>query len=619
MISEQTLQEAVAHHKAGRLSDALSLYQDVLRARPDHPQALYLLGALLCQTGKFSEAVGLLERAVALRAGEPRLHYDLGRAYGGAGRNAEAASEFVRALELKPDFTDAQLGLGLAWLNQDRLEDAAACFRKAITLKPDLVLAHYNLGLILIRQDRLEEAAASYRQALLYKPDFAEAHQNLGMVISRQDRLSEAMDCYHRALALDPRLVSAHYNLALALNNLGRFGESEQSYLRVLALAPDHIEARLDLSLLYGDLGRVDEAVLLAQQAVEIDPHHAKAHLNLGNALLRQGRLEEAAACCRRAVELKPDFSDAHSALLMVIQYLGTASADELHAEHRRFGEHIESLLLPSRLPHANDRDPERKLRLGYVSADFCFHSVAYFFEPILAAHDRDRFAITCYFNHNQLDAMSERLRVMTDNWVSCRGMTDAQLAERIGRDRIDILIDLSGHTRGNRLLTFGHRPAPVQVTYLGYPGSTGLASMDYRLCTEDTDPPGAELWHSERLYRLPRGLWCYRAPPGISEDGVVVPAPRGGILSFGSMNMIAKLSPRTLTMWAKILLQTPSSRLVMTSVPEGETRLRLREGFAAEGIAPERVEMYGKLPYAEYRALLGRVDIALDPYPYNG
>ncbi|MGE3480769.1 MAG: tetratricopeptide repeat protein, partial [Gammaproteobacteria bacterium] len=544
--------------------------------------------------------------------------HELGRAYGAANRFAEAAAEFSRALELQPDFVEAQLNLGLALFSQDRLEDAAACFRKALALRPELVAAHYNLGLVLIRQDRLDEAAASNLQALACKPDLAEAHHNLGMVYSRQDRPDEAVRSYQRAIALNPRLALAHYNLGLTLYNLGRLGAAEESYLKALALEPDHVETLLDLSLLYGDLGRVDEAVARAQQAVAIDPQHAKAQLNLGNALLRQCRLEEAAACCSRARELDPDLSDAHSALLMVLHYMGVTPADELYAEHLRFGQRFEAPLRSLRTPHANERDPGRRLRLGYVSADFCYHSVAYFFEGILAAHDRTRFTITCYYNHNQQDGMSERLRAAADDWVPCRGMTDEQLAKRIRADGIDILVDLSGHTRGNRLLAFARRPAPVQVTYLGYAGTTGLEAMDYRLCTEDTDPPGAEAWHSERLQRLPRSLWCYR--PLLDPGAAAAVRPdRTNEIVFGSMNAFAKVSPETLRLWCEILNASPASRLVMTSVPEGEARSRLRDRFAAEGIAPERVELYGKLPYAEYRELLGRVDIALDPYPYNG
>ncbi|MBK8163003.1 MAG: tetratricopeptide repeat protein [Gammaproteobacteria bacterium] len=619
MSSDQAIREALEHHRAGRFPEAQAIYQRVLHMQPDHPEALRLLGALHCQAGRFADGIGLLERAAALNRAEPRLHYDLGRAYGAVGRYAEAAAEFGRVLELKPDHVEAQLNLGLALLSQDRLEEAAACFRKALALRPDLVAAHYNLGVILIRQDRLDEAAASNLQALACNPDLAEAHHNLGMVYSRQDRPDEAVRSYQRALALKPRLALAHYNLGLTLYNLGRLDAAEESYLKALALEPGRVETLLDLSLLYGDVGRVDESVARAQEAVAIDPRNARAQLNLGNALLRQWRLEESAACCRRARELDPDLSDAHSALLMVLHYTGVSPAAELYAEHLQFGRRFEAPLRSLHTPHANDRDPGRRLRLGYVSADFCYHSVAFFFEGILVAHDRTRFSITCYYNNNQQDGMSKRLRAAADDWVPCRGMSDEQLAERIRADGIDILVDLSGHTRGNRLLAFARRPAPVQVTYLGYAGTTGLEAMDYRLCTEDTDPPGAEAWHSERLHRLPRSLWCYRPPAGLTGDEWTAAAPRVGAVNFGSMNMIAKISPITVSLWAGILRELPASRLVMTSVPEGEARSRLRDRFAAEGIAPERVELYGKLPYAEYRDLLERVDIALDPYPYNG
>jgi predicted O-linked N-acetylglucosamine transferase (SPINDLY family) len=253
------------------------------------------------------------------------------------------------------------------------------------------------------------------------------------------------------------------------------------------------------------------------------------------------------------------------------------------------------------------------------VSADFCYHSVAYFFQSILAAHDRDRFEVTCYSNSNQHDAMASRLQAAADRWVPCRGMTDEQLAERIRGDGIDILVDLSGHTRGNRLLAFARKPAPVQVTYLGYAGTTGLVSMDYRLCTQDTDPPGAEAWHSERLYRLPRSLWAYRPPVELSADAAPAPRARTGAVTFGSMNMLAKVSPQTFSLWGKILLQLPEARLVMTSVPAGEARELVRQRFAAQGIAADRLELHGKLAYAQYRELLRRIDIALDPYPYNG
>ena len=618
-MSEQNLRDAMTHHQAGRLAEAQALYQQILLADPGHPEALRLLGVLHCQAGRYQDGIGLLERAIARRGDAPNLHCELGRAYGATNRPAEAAAQFSRALELKPDYAEAHLGLGLALFNQHRLDEAAASFRRALASRSDLVIAHYNLGLVRIRQDRLDEAADSYRRALELKPDFAEAQLNLGLVYSRQDRLAEAAACYRAALALNPRLALAHYNLGLVLYNQGRLQEAVDSYLQAIVLQPELVEAHLDLSLLYGDAGRTDEAVACARQALAVNPHHAKAHLNLGNALLRQGRLDEAADCCRRALEHDPGLVDAHSALLMVLQYSAGESAAALQAEQRRFAERFEAPLRPQWRPHANDRDPERRLRVGYVSADFCHHSVAYFFEAILAAHDRSRFEVTCYYNNNQHDAMTARLRAAADRWQPCRGMTDEQLAERVRADGIDVLVDLSGHTRGNRLLAFARKPAPVQVTYLGYAGTTGLAAMDYRLCTADTDPPGAEDWHSERLVRLPRSLWCYRPPAELAGDVIAATPSQSGAVTFGSMNMLAKVSPRTLSLWGALLRRLPAARLVMTGVPEGGARALIRERLAEQGIAADRLELHGKLPYADYRVLLQRIDIALDPFPYNG
>jgi predicted O-linked N-acetylglucosamine transferase (SPINDLY family) len=290
-------------------------------------------------------------------------------------------------------------------------------------------------------------------------------------------------------------------------------------------------------------------------------------------------------------------------------------------AEHRRFAAQHEAPLRPAWTPHANTRDAGRRLRVGYVSPDFHRHSVAYFIEPVLARHDRAQVEVFGYYNHTRQDEVTARLRALMDHWVPCKGWNNEQLAARIRADRIDILVDLAGHTHttDNRLLAFAHRPAPVQVSWLGYPSTTGLSAMDYRLCTAQTDPPGQEDWHSEALYRLPRSLWCYRPLP----DWAPMPAPppllrRGGV-TFGSMNNLAKVSPATCALWARILHAVPGSRLFMTSMPEGSARDYFHARFAAHGIEASRVSFFGRLHYPEYREVLAQVDLALDPFPYNG
>jgi predicted O-linked N-acetylglucosamine transferase (SPINDLY family) len=252
---------------------------------------------------------------------------------------------------------------------------------------------------------------------------------------------------------------------------------------------------------------------------------------------------------------------------------------------------------------------------LGYVSADFRHHSVAYFMEGILEHHDRSGFEVYGYYNHVERDEFTQRLRSRVDRWVECAHLSDEELAERIRGDGIDVLVDLSGHTEGNRLLTFARRAAPVQVTYLGYPGTTGLRSMDYRLCTWETDPQGQEAFHSERLYRLARTLWCYR-PLG---ERVARRARGPGRVRFGSMNNLAKLSEETVRLWGEILRGLPGSELVLTGLPEGSARTGLRERFMAQGVSGDRIVCHGRLGVESYRAVLGEIDVALDPYPYNG
>jgi predicted O-linked N-acetylglucosamine transferase (SPINDLY family) len=253
------------------------------------------------------------------------------------------------------------------------------------------------------------------------------------------------------------------------------------------------------------------------------------------------------------------------------------------------------------------------------MSGDLRQHSVAYFLEPVLAHHDRRAVEVHAYATGLTQDAVTDRLQGLVDHWTGCTGLSDDALAGRIRSDGIDILVDLSGHTGGNRLRVFARKPAPVQVTYLGYAATTGLSAMDYRLTTAVVDPPGQEAYHSEALYRLPRSLWCYRPSAEAPEVNRETPAARHGVITFGSMNNIAKVSPETVALWGEILRRLPGSRLVMTSVPEGSVRATLTERFAAVGVEGPRLVLHGKLPAERFWEVLGGIDIGLDPFPYNG
>ncbi|MBK9130300.1 MAG: tetratricopeptide repeat protein [Gammaproteobacteria bacterium] len=602
----------------GRLEDAVGCFRQALALRPELAAAYQNLGLALFRLGRLHEAADCYHRLLAVAPGSADAHLGLGLVRGAEGNFAQAAADFERARALNPGNPLAHYHLGLTYFNLGRMEEALAAFEQAIALRPDYLEAHINRANVLIRIGRLDEAATACTQALGRRPDAAEAHLTLALARLGQGQLEAAAAACRQAIALRPEYAEAHSNLGHVCIELRRLDEAVASCARAVALRPDMAGAHYNLGLAYFGLGRLDEAVTSYQRALSCRPEYPEALVNLGLAWVQLGRGSEALASLARALALDPDSPKAHSARLLTQCYLSSTTPSESRAAQRFFVERCEAPLRPQWRRHDNPRDPARRLRIGYVSPDFCRHSIAYFMLPVLARHDKAQVEVHVYYTRRGQDDVTALIRPYADHWTDCAAWTDAALAERVRADRIDILVDLSGHTEGNRLLAFARRPAPVQVTYLGYPGSTGLESMDYRLCTEDTDPPGAEAWHSERLQRLPRGLWCYRPlldpdAPGSAgrerDDGLV----------FGSMNAFAKISPAMLRLWCAILRALPLSRLVMTSVPEGETRARLREVFAAEGIVPERVELYGKLPYAEYRALLARVDIALDPYPYNG
>ena len=420
------------------------------------------------------------------------------------------------------------------------------------------------------------------------KPDYVAAHNNLGNVLRDQGKLDDALAAYHRALALRPDYVAAHVNLGNALK----------------------------------DLGRLEEAVAAFQKALAVKPDQPEARSNLGNAYKNQGKLTEAVAAYQKALELKPDYVDAHSNLVFCMNYDEQFTQRDIVAESRRWDAVHAVPRGADERPHPNDPDPERRLRVGYVSPDFREHSVSYFLDPVIAHYDRGTFEVFCYAGVVRPDKKTARFRDLSDGWCSTVGMTDAAVAERIREDGIDILVDLAGHSANNRLLVFAERPAPVQVTWLGYPNTTGLSAMDYRLTDAIADPAGdAEASHSETLVRLPNGFLCFTPTADAPEIGEAH-APAAGHVTFGSFNNLAKVTPDVVATWARVLDGAPTSRLLIKSRPlaDAETHKRYVEMFDAHGIDAERVELIPRIPlrYGHLGAY-GRVDIGLDPFPYNG
>ncbi|HKN08312.1 MAG TPA: tetratricopeptide repeat protein, partial [Pseudomonadota bacterium] len=363
------------------------------------------------------------------------------------------------------------------------------------------------------------------------------------------------------------------------------------------------------------------DAVECYERALALKPDHAEAHCNLGTALKEQVKLEEAVAAYRRAISIKPDYAEAFSNVLFCLNYDDKSTPDALYAAHREWDERYGR---PAARPmeYSNAREVGRRLRVGYVSGDFCRHSVAYFLEPLLRNHDHEAVEVFCYAEVAQPDAMTQSLRGFADHWLATVGMTDEALAQRITEDGVDILFDLAGHTGKNRLRVFARKPAPIQVTWLGYPNTTGLTSIDYRLVDAITDPEGiCDAFASETLIRLDGGFLCYDPvadPPTPSPP----PSLAAGVVTFGSFNNPAKISAVTLDVWAAVLVREPRARLLLKGLPfaDAGTRASFLARLGGRGVAAERVELVARLPdMADHLALYNRVDIALDPFPYNG
>lgn len=578
------LKEGLAHHNAGRLEQAEAEYRRILAANPDHADANHLLGVIAHQRGDHRAGIALIEKALARRPHAAVFHRNLGTALLAAGDAAHAVDAHRTALTLQPDFAEAHHSLAEALRVLEKPQDAEAHYRRALALKPGFAFARNGLGLALAAQGRQAEAEAEYRAALAETPGFVQARVNLAQALELQNRAKEAESEYRESLAADPTSLAALVNWG----NLCKEG------------------------------GRTTEAMALYRRALRHHPDSAPALNNLANLLKDQGMVEEALALFRRAIAVEPKFGHAHSNLLLTMHYAPGPTAEEIFAMHREWAKRFP----PPGTNHANVRDPDRRLRVGYVSPDFRRHPVASFIEPILAAHDRTRVEVFCYAINLKSDAVTARLKALSDHWREI-GSLDAETAANLIRaDGIDILIDLAGHTANNRLAVFARKPAPVQATYLGYPGTTGLPAMDWRITDAVADPPDeAEKLHTEALIRLPETFQCFRKP---TDAPAIAPVPMisAGHATFASFNMLAKVHPALVARWAEILRSVDGGRLILKAAPfrDAGTRAHYHKMFASHGIAAEQVDLLGYIPSAAaHFALYNTVDVALDTDPYNG
>lgn len=596
------------------------MYRQILQADPHEPDALNLLGLLAHQTGRNELAVELLHKAIAAYP-DSVMYFNLGLAQQAQGKLDAAQSSYRQALAMKADYFEAYFNLGCVLQAQNQLETAAHNYRCAIALKADCAEAHSGLGNVLNAQGELDAAVECYARALLLKPDFAAVHGNLGTTLQAQGKLEAAMSSYQKALSLTPDNAVLYSNLGNVLQMLDKFDNAIEHYQYALSINPKDAEVCSNMGRAFYEQNKLDMAFNCFQQALLINPNRVETHNLLGNTLKQQGKPDESRQYFERAIELDPGYAIAHNSLLLTLQYSSAIGLQELHDLHLRYGAQFEPELASLRYTHENLRDPGKRLKIGYVSPDLREHAVAYFMEPVLARHDKSRFEVYCYASHGVHDAVSARIQATAEHWIPCLGLSDAQLAQRIHADGIDILIDLAGHTAGNRLLAFARKPAPVQVTFLGYPGTTGLSAMDYRITDVHAEPPGmTEQWNVEQLWRLPEVFCCYGPHP---QSPAVIDHPPfedNGYVTFGCFNNYAKVTDPVIALWARILEQVPTARLMLEirGLDNAQFKAQVQARFAALGIAGERLLLIPQEKKNQF-VLYNRIDIALDPFPCNG
>ncbi len=539
-----------------------------------------------------------------------------------AGQLAGALQLYRDVLALNPKEVNA---LNLGGLITSRLgdpEEGVQMLRAAVSLNPNYAEAHSNLGNVLQVTDRNDEAAAAYRRATELKPDYTDAHYNLGIVLRQSGDSEGAIAAFRRATECDPDSAPAFNNLGAMLQNTGDLEQAAVLFRRATEINPNYPSALSNMGAALLCYGKFDETIYYCHRALDIDPNHTKSLSNLGLAMQNLGRLDEAFEAFNKALALDPTFSSVHSNLIFCMNYEPSFTGEDILAESRRWEAIHAAPLAGNARPHANPRDPERRLRVGYVSPDFRQHAVKYFLEPLLAAHDRTEVEIFCYAEVARPDDVTARFQMLADGWRWTVDMSDAALTERIRADGIDILVDLAGHTASSRLLTFAARPAPIQVSWLGYPNTTGLSAVDYRLTDAIADPEGrADSVHSETLVRLAECFLCY-APPADAPPVSSLPAAANSHITFGSFNNLAKITSEMVQVWAAILDRVPGARLLLKSrlLSDEAARKRYQDMFAAHGIGAGRVELISAIPsISGHLGAYERVDIALDSFPYNG
>ncbi len=640
---------ALQRHKAGQLGEASDLYAQVLEREPSNLGALYYRGAIAAQLGQFELAAQCLRRCVELKPDTPQYHHLLGASLQGLGELEAAAAACEQAVKLQPAFPAALNNLGAILSKLKRFDAAIAAYQRAIDLQPNAPAVRLNLANALLEAGRFEEALdtflavgaqasnmlpahqgaarsafklarhaeliAAARRALALDANQPQMEKLLADALLAAGDVEDALAASQRALALDSQDAESHYCLGNALRAAGKDDEAIGSYRSAVELSPQYAAAYCNLGTALSDAGRLDEAEAAQRCAIAINPDSARYQERLAQVLANQGRIEDAITSQQRALEIEPGNPTLQSKLMFYLAHDVRSNERTIADEYRRWDTAFAQPLLELADKHANYPDPDRRLRIAYVSRLIYENADWHDLLPLLGHHDHTQFEICIFSDSTRNDSVTRQARAWADDWLDTAKLTDAQLADAIRARQIDVAVL---HLPSDRALAMARKPAPVQISWLLSGCSSGIGAMDYRISDPFLDMPAQDDGiYTEKTYRLPRTAWCF--DPLLRDLPISsLPSINAGHITFGSISRPMKTNPSVIALWSQVLNGVPGSRF-LTLCPEGIARHRIATEFERNGVSPERVTCIARLHAQQYLEAYNQIDIVLDTFPYNG
>ncbi|MBF0380061.1 MAG: tetratricopeptide repeat protein [Magnetococcales bacterium] len=642
---DTTLSQAVELFKAEKYIEADKLCTTIIQSDPNHIDAINLLGVIAQKVNRHDLAIGLFQRAININNNIAILYFNLGLSLYHINQGEEAAkaldiahnkdpgnkqiSDFLNNITKKHlgnntdnipfDRADDILQKGIALHQSGQVDRAIACYQQAIKNQPDNSSALCNLGSALKHQGKIKEAIIAYEKAITIKPDLIEAHNNLGNTMVESGRLDEAAICFDKAISINPEYATAHNNLGKVKQEQNRFAEAQASYQKALTIDPNFAHAYYNMGTLLAKLRKDEDAIASYKKAISINPDFAESHYNIGSCLYKQSKLHEAVYHFKKAISINPDYIEAHSNLIFCLDYIPDSDSELPKIQRKKWAKQHTEHLQSSWLPFKNSPERKRKLRIGYVAAEFWKHPNAEVFGPLLLNHDAENFEICCYAASDNEDELTAKFKKISTLWTKTDGLDDETLATKIRQDGIDILVDLSGHSPFNRLMTFARKPAPIQIHAFGYPLGTNMKAMDYIFLDPVLIPENDRSKFTEEIIDLSCVIHMNSDTlfPALKDP----PVMENGYITFGAFNRLEKYTDTTYSLWAKILHKISTAKLLMKTekLSNQNQQTKIYSKFEKLGIPADRLILLGKTSKYEHLQANGDIDIMLDSFPLNG